>query len=361
VTLPIAVAPTQMPTIVSVGVALSPYQAGDGYASTASRRRALWIELAQPVLNGEGDTLFGRVIGHGADPLLYQATPSVEQKAPPALVIDPELVRVVVPHDSDDRAGLGAMVELERASDSPVHYLLPLPPGLEADSPELFGFWTWELRVGHAGDPHAPGQRWWSTAQGRFGRPLRVNGVQHPPPELACRAGRVRRVSLQEPVGDRILATANYATPVLDGQPQVALSTRPKTTMCFFLYAQVVQADGSTNRNVLLTHRYGEWSPPRRDHRGQTRDTQRDRIGRATFTDDEVEGLLARLALPSTAGLSVLAVELLPGGTGDDVSHHEPAEPPENNGDPLGAALRLDGRPRRILRVSPLVPVAPAC
>ena len=38
---------------------------------------------------------------------------------------------------------------------------------------ELFGFYVYELRVGHT-------DRIWCTAQGRFGHPTRVNGVQHP-------------------------------------------------------------------------------------------------------------------------------------------------------------------------------------
>jgi len=386
VTLPIAVPPSQIVGLVSVGVALSPYRKGEGYASTEARRRALWLELAEPVANPAGDTLFGRIVGHGADPLLYEATPDVERPPEPSLVLDPELVRIVLPRDSDDRAGIGAMLALERATDSDRHYLLPLPPGIDADSPELFGFWTWELRVGHAGDPHAPGQKWWSTAQGRFGRPLRVNGVQHPAPDLVCRAGRVRPTRLFLPAPpiqlapepdsagtvavaalqeagaqEVILATATFATPVLDGRPLVTPFTPPKTSLCFFLYAQVVQADGSTNRNVLLDHRYGQWSPPPRVARQRAlSDVQRDRIGQATFEVPEVEQLLRRLALPPSSALSMLAAELLPGGTGTDVGDRglsgEAAA-----ADPLGTDLRPDGRPGRILRVSPLVPVAPVC
>ena len=74
------------------------------------------------------------------------------------------------------------------SSTSPVHFLLPLPPGSDADDPELFGFYSYELRVGHAGP--IGDLRWWSTANGRFGSPLRVVGVQHPAPPLACHAGR---------------------------------------------------------------------------------------------------------------------------------------------------------------------------
>ena len=75
--LPIAIPPKQVPAIASVGLALSPYVAGSLYASTAARQRSLWIELTEPVANANGDALFARVLNHGADPLLYNATPQV--------------------------------------------------------------------------------------------------------------------------------------------------------------------------------------------------------------------------------------------------------------------------------------------
>lgn len=413
-TLPIAIRPKQVPQLASVGIALSPYSIGEGYAWTEPRRRSLWLELKEQIDNEEGDALFARVIGHGADPLLYRAEPSVDQPPEPPLVLDPELMRVITRHDSDDRAGIGAMTLLERATDSKVRYLLPLPPGIDADDPELFGFWTYELRVGHAGDPHAPHQEWWSTAQGRFGRLLRVNGVQHPAPTLLCRAGRVAvpittltaqnplisrevqetvfNVLNAEPFAQRVagnlglvttvptLATVNiievtapYATPVLNGNPLASLA-RPKTVLCFFLYAQVVQADGSSNRNVLLMHRYGKYTPPTKRFGKEftistITTTQRDRTGRAVFSTPEVEQVLLRLGLPRNSPLSVLAVELLPGGVGDDVPQSfggfggetlTVVSPPDPS-DPLGKGLLPNGRTQRILRVSPLVPVAAAC
>ena len=187
--LPIAIPPAQVPAIASVGLAQSPYVAGRGYASTEQRQRALWIELTEPIDNAVGDALFARVLAHGADPILYNATP--EFAAPindPPLPLDPELVRFVIPADTDDRAGLNAMTQLIPSSTSPVHFLLPLPPGVTADDPELFGFYSYEFRVGHAGP--VGDLRWWSTANARFGAPLRVVGVQHPAPPLTCHAGR---------------------------------------------------------------------------------------------------------------------------------------------------------------------------
>src|SRR5260370_33704662 len=59
------------------------------------------------------------------------------------------------------------------------HFLVPLPPNTDETSPDLFSFFTYELRVGHDDTR-------WSTAQARFGPPLRVTGVQHPAPPLTC-------------------------------------------------------------------------------------------------------------------------------------------------------------------------------
>src|SRR5207302_10852471 len=104
------------------------------------------------------------------------------------LAIDPEPIRFITKDHGNDSAGLDAMqvMAAEMANPaqplvkvSPVHYLLPLPPGLHGESSELFGFFTYELRVGHTDGI-------WSTAQGRYGHPARVNGVQHPAPPLKC-------------------------------------------------------------------------------------------------------------------------------------------------------------------------------
>ena len=71
------------------------------------------------------------------------------------------------------------MTQLIPSDDSPTtRFAVPLP--VDPSSPELFGFWTYELRVGHT-------NKVWSTAQGRFGSPLVVNGLQHPPPPLTVR------------------------------------------------------------------------------------------------------------------------------------------------------------------------------
>src|SRR5207248_9376583 len=113
----------------------------------------------------------------------------------------------------------------------------------------------------------------WSAGQGRCGGPPGVNGVRHPGRPLACRAGRVRvgakalaavpsppeaaaipndalaaaaaRLKLPPHNITRgaalltaareatfVLATAPYATPVLDGRALVTPIQRPKTTLC---------------------------------------------------------------------------------------------------------------------------------
>jgi hypothetical protein len=85
----------------------------------------------------------------------------------------------------------------------------------------------------------------------------------------------------------------------------------PRTHIWVLLYAQVMQADGATRRNVLIARApaiprldvvNGKPVPP------QTRDV----MSVAQFDEPSIEQKLADLALPSDSPLSVLAVELLP-------------------------------------------------
>ena len=315
--LPVTTPPMQVPTIVSAGIALSPYQRTADYSATQVRQRALWIELDSAPADPR-DKYFARVLRIAPDPLLSQAGDGVGETADPPLAVDPEWVRVVVQGAADDRAGLDAMQPMIQ-SDSPLHWSLPLPPGLDATSPELFGFFTYELRVGHFD--------LWSTAQGRFGPPLRVAGVQHPPPPLPC-------IVLRNTQG--ILVSAPYALPVLDGQPLQPLP--PRSQMTVLLYAQAEQIDGADRRNVLLGRKPAQW--PR-----QTFENARasNAYGEASFGTAEIELALRALGFARTAPLSVLAVELLP----QDVA---PA-------DPLGADLGG----QRFLRSSALTPVPVLC
>ncbi len=397
--LPIAIPPKQVPAIASVGLALSPYVAGPLYASTAARRRSLWIELTAPIANTDGDALFARVLNHGADPLLYNAVPQVVPDSNPPLPLDPELVRAIIPDDTDDRAGLTAMTELEAAPGSNVHFLLPLPPGIDPDDPELFGFWTYELRIGHAG---APGDlHWWSTANARFGSALRVVGVQHPPPTLVCHTGRINvpagtaaavlaamttaaspfhldqtmpplvpPATASSGTPSLIVATAPYATPVLNGNVLVRPAQQPRTSIWFLLYAQAVQADGGSMRNVLIASEPGVFVNKALDAINSalkpyfttlvaSAQKAPNRTAVAAFHQAQVEAILASIHLPANSSLSVIAVEMLPGGTGrvfrDNAEIAAAAAAPVP---PQGDASFPFGR---ILRASPLAPIAPFC
>lgn len=356
VTLPIAVLPRQTPKIVSAGIALSPYQRAPDYSSTEPRRRVLWLEFEEPVLDAN-DAYFARVLAYGPDPLLAGSIlqsleastgPRLSNPTLPPLPVDPEPIRVITPGQPADRAGLDAMVELipsQTAASTNRYFMLPLPPGISANALELFGFWTYELRVGHKN---------WSTAQARFGRPLQVSGVQHPAPVLQCQVGRQLAEIVDLPPAEilatrpaRIVVTAPYATPVFNGQNFSDLRWGdPQTQIWVLLYAQVVQADGQEHRNVLLTQKLAQLTTPLT--RQQQRGTGRDLFGEALFDEREIQAILWELALPLDSPLSVLAVELLAHATTDRQRGF--ADPLRTN---LGQV--------RILRTSPLTPVPATC
>lgn len=314
--LPVTTPPTQTPRIVSAGIAMSPYQRSADYSSTQPRQKALWFEFDRAPEDPD-DRYFARVLRNAPDPLLSSLGQSVTETAEAPLPVDPEWLRVIVQGQSDDRAGLDTMQELV-PSDSPVHFLVPLPPGVHETSPELFGFFTYELRVGHASI--------WSTAQGRFGSPLRVSGVQHPPPTLTCSP-------LRNSLG--ITVSADFALPVLDGRAFQRLP--PASSIWVLLYAQAEQVDGIDRRNVLLLRQPARWERKRYD------ESRTSSFGTATFSNAEITLALEGLGFSDGAPLSVLAVELLPNGT--------PAA------DPVGAQLGA----QRILRTSPLMPVPRVC
>lgn len=318
--LPITTPPAQVPRPASVGIALSPYRRDAAYSRTEPRDCLLWIELEEPPQN-PADAYFARVLAYAPDPVLTRETPALPEAAEPPLPIDPEPIRTVVPGQSDDGAGLGAMQVL-LPTDSPRHFLLPLPPGLTADSAELFGFFTYELRAGHI--------RGWSTAQGRYGRPLRITGVQHPAPALRCSVVRDR---------EHLRITAGHATPVLAGVP--VPPNPPVTQLWVLLYAQVHQADRADRRNVLLGHRIAAADhAPGGEREPSAPGTQH---ATATWSSTEINETLNLLTLGPDTPLSCLTVETLPGD--------EPAM------DPLGAGLGYE----RFLRTSPLTAVPGLC
>jgi hypothetical protein len=359
--LPVTTVPAQVPKVVAAGYALSAYGHDDKYSSTSVRERFLWLELDRPVQD-PNDACFARVLGYAPDPLLSFASAdplSVTQEDPP-LAIDPELIRVITHDHGNDGAGLDAMQEM-RADDSkplapmvkasPVHYLLPLPPGLHAESPELFGFFVYELRVGHT-------NAIWSTAQGRFGHPMRLSGVQHPAPSLKCLVDRT---------ADRLSVTAPHAVAVFGGRN--VTSKPPKTELWAMLYAQVRQADGKGNRNLLLAETRLELVqqhvPEIREFLSR-RELMAPRVansvavnldapatGTAHWTEDQLDALLKQFDLSSATGLSVLVVEMMP--RYDRFIVAGPA--PDTSVRPLSQQL---GR-YRILRSSPLVAAPAVC
>jgi hypothetical protein len=317
IVLPITTPPTQRPKLVSAGIALSPYQRNADYSQTQPRERALWLEFDRPPDNPR-DRYFVRLLKYAPDPLLVGPEFDQPESLEPPLPIDPELIRAIVPGQSDDRAGLDAMVQLVPSA-SPVHFLVPLPPGIHEDSPRLFGFFTYELRVGHV-------ERW-STAQGRYGVALRVTGVQHPAPGLNCTIGRDSK---------GITASAPYANPILDDRSIQSLP--PRTDMWFLLYAQVMQADGADHRNVLLSRRRGQFQRPH-----EKRIPAGVAFGAVFWSENEILTELAALGLLPDSPLSCLAVEMLPNGV--------------LVADGLGSQLGE----QRILRSSPLSPVLAFC
>jgi len=242
--LPTTIIPAQVPKIVSVGIAFSPYRKNEKYSATEPRQRFLWVELAEPVKDPH-DTLFCRVLKYAPDQMLSSNRDRPAENIPdPPLPIDPEYVRSITPNPTDDMAGLSAMQAMEKASgNDDIHYLLPLPPSLHAESPELFGFFTYEFRIGHGHWSNLPAGKdnLWSTANGRFGRPLRVTGMQHPAPTLLCTVNRDK---------DKVYVNAPYAKAVFKGKDVTC--DPPRTHLHCVLYAQVKQADGLEFRNILL-------------------------------------------------------------------------------------------------------------
>src|SRR5262249_13177804 len=152
-------------------------------------------------------------LAYGPDPLLafgpLESPDAIAQDVTePPISLDPEPMRLITPGQTADKSGLDAMAQLVPAltppTEKPRHFLLPLPAGVAGGAPQRFRFWPYELRGGHSGD----GLVTWPTAQARYGRPLRVTGVQHPAPLLKCMVSR-------NPAG--IQAIAPSATPVLNG------------------------------------------------------------------------------------------------------------------------------------------------
>lgn len=287
--LPVTTNPAQVPKLVSSGLALSKYIRNNNYSQSDPRARYLWLEFAEPVKD-PNDALFVRMLAYAPDPLLSDWRWELFQVPPePLLPIDPEDVRTITPNQPEDNYGLDAMQELTSVSSDGKHFIVPLPPGLHPDSAELFGFFTYEIRVGH--------KEIWSTAQGRFGRALRTTGVQHPAPNLFATVVRD---------GQSITVTAPFSKAVSNGKN--VTSRPPRTQIWSLLYAQVMQADGLDFRNILLDDRLLKLQ--RNEKRPINEDANS--IGVGGWSNSEVQDLLSKLALPTDSPLSIVCVEMLP-------------------------------------------------
>jgi hypothetical protein len=334
------------------------------------------------------DTYFARVLSNAPDPLLARVSEELLAFDPvdPPLPIDSEKIRSIIPGTVEDFAGLGAMQEMVQGDDNGASnfYMLPLPPGLHADSDELFGFFSYEIRVGHKAET-------WSTAQARYGRPLKANGVQHPAPALSCSVIRRKtpllsrsiktlnqRKTDKTPLGrptfeiptaagritfkHEIVVRAPFATAVLNGKNVSALP--PQTTLWYMLYTQVRQADGQSYRNLLIHSGQLLYVPEKRKPQQKGLLAARDegtRLGTAVLAIADIETRLTEMGLPKDMDLSVLCVEMFPlenswqldmrFGRDRETKAHESAFNPLTNG--LGNY--------RIYRTSALVPVAAVC
>jgi len=288
----------------------------------------LWFEFDAPP-NDPEDAYFVRVLAKAPDPMMLLPRDLISEEAQESpLPVDSEWVRVISPGQPRDENGLSAMQQLQDSPAAPNHYLVPLPPELQETSPELFGFFVYEVRLGHTASR-------WSTAQGRFGPALRIAGVQHPAPPLVCLAGRLQT---------GIVVQAPFATPVWNGASVRA--SVPQTDLWALLYARVRQADAAAWRNVVLARTQlfaphpgnpelpgGIFSDPR---------TAPVVYGLGGFDADTITSGLRQLGLSPETPLTVLAAEVF-------------ADPRES--DPLGDRLGH----ARLLRISPLVPVPDAC
>ncbi|MBP0613268.1 hypothetical protein J8J42_09430 [Chryseobacterium sp. cx-311] len=301
--LPITTIPHQIPKMVSVGIAMSSYAYDEEfYRSSDERQKYIWFEFDEPPKD-PNDTYFARVLAYSPDPYLCKVDneliTNISEDLP--LRLNPEQIREIIPGMSNDFAGMGVLQEMIPAStDNPRTYLLPLPHGLHNNSDELFGFFTYEIRLGHK-------KEFWSTAQGRYGRPLKVNGVQHPAPELVCSAYRVEMANNLTP--KEIEITATFANAVLNGEDITAFP--PNTSLWYLLYTQVMQADGESFRNILIDSGPLFNEPQKLQNGGMVR-PKGNKKGVVRLSVKEIGNKLEELGLPRNNDLSVVAVEMFP-------------------------------------------------
>jgi len=319
--LPVAVKPAQVPKIVSAGIALSPYERDQkGYSWSRLRQKMLWLEFEEPV-HDANDSFFVYVKAYAPDPKLISGNEPFPDPKEAEPYTDPEYIRVITPGQPDDKAGLNERQQLiashAATAISPRHFLVPLPPGLSAVSPELFGFFVYDICVGHANI--------WCTAQARYGGSVRLTGVQHPAPALVCSTTRDK---------DKVVMSAPYAYAISEGSN---LTHYPMTELWGLLYAQVAVVNGEDHRNILLGRKQLGRAHNENDTEIKTP------TGFCEWPNKEIAEILDQFGLPEKAPISCMVVELFPNGLRDR--------------DPLGADLGYT----RILRTSQLEPVPEIC
>ncbi|MBI5473810.1 MAG: hypothetical protein HY961_15845 [Ignavibacteriae bacterium] len=372
ITLPITTTPSQVPKIVSAGIALSPYSRNEKYSATEPRRRHLWLEFEEPIRD-PNDTVFARMLAYAPDQLISNNSPEL-LAAPeePSLPIDPEDIRIIIPEATNDLAGLNAMQPMTKATDSDRHYLLSLPPGLHADADEMFGFFTYEFRMGHFRNEDTQ-EMAWCTAQGRFGRRLKATGIQHPAPTLTCTVNRDEK---------KLWVVAPYAVSVFNGKNVTA--DPPRTQLWCLLYAQVRQADNADFRNILLDDKQLDWRVQIEPEPEVNRFLKYDdlqiktlknvtikgvkddisyaglaqsyklvefeklnkdakKFGTVIWSNSEVSQWLNIFGLPEDSPLSVLVVELLPQIT--NIFEHVSALNKQDENDNLRVTTKLENLP----------------
>ena len=326
VRVPATTPPSQVPQLLSMGIALQELPAN---ADEFKQRRAvLWVEFAEAPRDPD-DRYFVRPLVAAPDPLLIDAKELVvpETQPEPALPIDPEWIRMIRAGQAADTNGAQAMQAVGQRAQQGECYVVPLPEGVDASSPELFNMYTYEFRVGHVLD----NTKRWCTANGRWGPPLRVTGIKHPPPQLMCQAQRSEQ---------GVVVRAPFATPTLGGR-HVRPST-PKTQLWALIYARVQQADATAWRYVLIGR--APLFPPAPGVISTVSSSVSPPVllGELPIPNEPLRLRLKTAGLPPETALAVLAVE----------AYTEPTF-----SDPLGFDLGF----APFLRTSPLVPVPETC
>jgi hypothetical protein len=160
----------------------------------------------------------------------------------------------------------------------------------------MFGFFTYEFRVGHFRDAKTQ-EMAWSTAQGRFGRPLRAPGVQHPAPTLNCLVNRDE---------EKLYVSAPYATAVFGGKnvtadPRLKYDVRQRDILKRINIRNWKDEVDYANSRRLLKLAGNEKS-----------NKDATKYGTVVWSNQEVAQLLKLYGLPAASPLSVLVVEILP-------------------------------------------------